>query len=218
MTEVTETAEDYFRWIRILREANETGQLAGIMFVTLHVAENHVAAQRSGRVSRRRRVDDVDQLARAIERNRNFTTTFRDPSMPLAVEPSVKASNGDAISKLESLIRQGLVEGLCAVFYGADGGTYALSKSTAPLASMRVALEIFSDVAWGEDGIYGANCSLDNGVLFLPTAEGDERAKALGVDLLGADCKYCGKPTRLIKLWESGCESAPGSRRWKYRQ
>ena len=108
MTEVTETAEDYFRWIRILREANETGQLAGIMFVTLHVAENHVAAQRSGRVSRRRRVDDVDQLARAIERNRNFTTTFRDPSMPLAVEPSVKAySTGARGRALCRVLRRG---------------------------------------------------------------------------------------------------------------
>lgn len=209
MNDTVEKAPDYLaRLISNLREANNAGHLAGLTFVTFSVAENDVSARRAGQISRRRRMDDVDRLAAAVERNRNFTKVFQGPCHPRDVTDLARWYNEDAIKDLERRVKEGLVEGICAVVYGADGSVYAVSRSVAPLAAMRRALECLSDCAWGEDGIVNSGGYLNEDLIYLPSADVDERAKAQGIDLVGEGCPHCGKPTRLVQLEDRRVEFA----------
>jgi len=196
-----EVDDVYARFLKMLREQNEAGEISGLAAVVLHVAENHVHAGRSGYIPRDRRVEDVAHLIHEVKRNPNFNKTLSRGTHRRPVAEQAKSWTRRLIGELDRHVEQGLIEGICAVVYGADGSTNAFSRSDVPLSSMLLALGYLTDVAWGEDGLVGRSCCLDlDRFLFTPSPEADRYARAMGENLSAPICSCCGEPMRLIRL------------------
>jgi hypothetical protein len=190
----------FSRFLTKLRELNEAGEISGLSIVAFHEGENYHEAGRSGYVPQRRRVEDIDRLTRAVEQDLNLDRVLVRGMHRRSVPEPVKRRNGLLIGELNSLNDQGLIEGFCAVVYGADGGGHAFSMIEASLSSALSALGALADVARGEDGIVASFGCLNTDFLFAPAADVDRRARAIGESLIGPHCSRCGEPTRLVGL------------------
>jgi hypothetical protein len=188
------------RFLDRLREQNEAGNISGIMIVSIDETHNRYHAQRSGYLSRDRRVEDVRRLTELAKRDPNFSRTIRRGHHQRPISELPRNWTARTLFRFELGREHAAIDAFFALVYTADGGTSAIGRSGASPCNVLFALEALEAVAWGEDNLVGNSGYLSYDHMFMPSPESDAYAREMGDKLSAPACTSCGELMRLVRI------------------
>lgn len=122
--------DDVARFINTMQRRNEAREIAGMSATHFSLTQNEIEAFVTGRVSTRQRHKDLDRLDGETVRGRDVTKTLRVARYPRAgAQEYDRTCNAMRLAKLRQAYECGLVEGVCAVVYGANGSAHLFVRS-----------------------------------------------------------------------------------------